>query len=182
VAIRIAARSQRHTVGVVRLSGRLAVTVSLLATLLVTPDGAASARAGSQVAGWHVDFLVYSPIGPHDAAAALRWDSTGTVTAFEVDIESARVDLQYLTTDGSFGSFVIWAHVADGQAHRIHLDASQSSVDLDITLTIGGWLAYPFVLPGQRIGAIDHPVINPGQPIRTTDAHVSVDQLSLWSA
>jgi hypothetical protein len=164
-------------------AARAVLSVALLAAILGLPASLPAAGAlPGPVTGWHVDFLVYSTLGPGDAAAAARWDSTGTLTAFEVDVEGGQVDLQYVANNGDFGAFAIGTHLADGRVHRIHLDAAQAGPDVVVTMTIGGWLAYPFLLPGQQIGSLRHAVANPTQPIRTANATVSVADLTVWSA
>jgi len=158
---------------------RIIVVLVAASAALLLPTGATAANAST----WHVDFLVaYRATGQGASAAPAQWTTAGSVATWEVDVDADSVALSWVQADGNMGAYT-WPNrsAADGQPHRIHLDAQQAGPDIVATLTVSGFAIKPIAVPGQQIGHIIQLAASPAHPLRQATFTASVADLTGWN-
>jgi len=158
---------------------RIIVVLVAASAALLLPTGATAANAST----WHVDFLVaYRATGQGASAAPAQWTTAGSVATWEVDVDADSVALSWVQVDGNMGAYTWPSHaVADGQPHRVHVDAQQAGQDIVAALTVSGFVIRPIVVNGQQIGHLTRLVQSPTNPLRQSTFTASVADLTGWN-
>ena len=148
------------------------------ALLLLLPAGAHAAGTS----WWSVDLLVAYHAGRPDSAAPAKWATNGGVAWWELDVDQGGVTVEWVQADGNFGAYEYLSRaVADGNPHRIHMEARQAGPDIDLTLTVSGLVVQPITVPSQQIGPITLLAQSPATPLRHATFAASVADVTGWS-
>lgn len=139
---------------------------------------------GSSTTAWRVEFVTrFNGFAPAAFAAAVQWQTTGSVAVWEVDaaeVASGGLSLQYIDSVGAFGGpFVSNIKVDDGGWHHVRVDASQSGGNIALTVKLDGTTVITQTLVGLTMGSVSYMIVNPTGD--ATEEVPAIGHVAVWA-